>query len=225
MKKITNTIIGIVFVSFLGLLIQTVVQAQVMTFTSQMDVGARGSQVTALQQFLASYPQYYPEGLVTGYYGPLTQAAVRRFQAANGIDQVGRVGPITLARINLIGTGTGPGTGTGQDISAPYISNINVQSSAFGTSTTATISFMTNESSLGTVYYSNSPLQTVENQSNFTAPTIGGTAVQSNSGYVTSHNIQITNLTPNTTYYYRVMARDAAGNTSVSVERIMTSGF
>ena len=38
--------------------------------------GARGPQVEDLQNILKSDPAIYPEGLTTGYYGPLTKRAV-----------------------------------------------------------------------------------------------------------------------------------------------------
>ncbi len=66
----------------------------------ELEYGMRNDQVKALQRFLAQYPEIYPEGLVTGYFGPLTKLAVKRFQAKYGIRQVGRVGPKTLAKIN-----------------------------------------------------------------------------------------------------------------------------
>jgi len=65
--------------------------------------------VELLQQYLALDEEIYPQGLITGYYGPLTAAAVRKFQSAHGIDQVGVVGPITRARLNeLFEGGWGP---------------------------------------------------------------------------------------------------------------------
>lgn len=45
--------------------------------------GATGPDVTRLQQFLALDPAVYPEAQVTGYYGALTEAAVKRFQCKN----------------------------------------------------------------------------------------------------------------------------------------------
>ena len=45
--------------------------------------GASGADVTRLQQFLALDPAVYPEAQVTGFYGALTEAAVKRFQCKN----------------------------------------------------------------------------------------------------------------------------------------------
>ena len=47
--------------------------------------GMSGTDVTRLQQFLALDPSIYPEKSVTGYYGALTEAAVKRFQCKNKI--------------------------------------------------------------------------------------------------------------------------------------------
>jgi peptidoglycan hydrolase-like protein with peptidoglycan-binding domain len=78
------------------------------SLTAQAGIGSKGTNVSNLQTFLASNPMIYPEGLVTGYYGGLTAQAVRNFQLYYGIDQVGNVGPITLAKLNsVIGNGYG----------------------------------------------------------------------------------------------------------------------
>ena len=47
---------------------------------SDLKLGMTSAEVTALQQGLKQNPVVYPEGLVTGYFGPLTKAAVIRFQ-------------------------------------------------------------------------------------------------------------------------------------------------
>jgi peptidoglycan hydrolase-like protein with peptidoglycan-binding domain len=44
-----------------------------------------GGQVSLVQKFLALDKTIYPEGSVTGYFGPMTVRAVGRFQAKNGI--------------------------------------------------------------------------------------------------------------------------------------------
>lgn len=72
-----------------------------------LKLGSSGAGVTQLQQFLARDPSVYPEGKITGYYGALTQAAVKRFQAKSGIISsgtpsttgYGQVGPKTAAAI------------------------------------------------------------------------------------------------------------------------------
>ena len=57
--------------------------------------GVQGADVTALQTHLADNG-YYPEALVTGYFGPLTQKAVMQYQILNGISPVaGYVGSLT----------------------------------------------------------------------------------------------------------------------------------
>jgi hypothetical protein len=82
--------------------------ARANVFTKPLYRGLRDAQVTLLQAFLAKNSAIYPEGLVTGYFGPLTQAAVRRFQAKHGIVNYGtpwttgygHFGPKTRAKAN-----------------------------------------------------------------------------------------------------------------------------
>lgn len=56
--------------------------------------------VSLLQDFLAAQGYFKVEA--TGYFGPITQAAVESFQAANGIPTTGYVGPLTRAAIRSI---------------------------------------------------------------------------------------------------------------------------
>jgi plastocyanin/peptidoglycan hydrolase-like protein with peptidoglycan-binding domain len=84
-------------------------------------LGMSGSDVSALQQFLARDPSIYPEGRITGYFGALTQAAVQRFQAAHNIVSsgtpsttgYGTVGPRTIAAIALACNSSSAGAGSG----------------------------------------------------------------------------------------------------------------
>lgn len=70
------------------------------SFTKTLQRGAIGDEVSGLQKFLKQFPDIYPEGLITGYFGSLTKNAVIRFQIKEGIAAVGIVGPITRARLN-----------------------------------------------------------------------------------------------------------------------------
>ena len=54
-------------------------------FTHVLLRNSSGHEVHELQVFLASLSGIYPEGLITNFYGPLTEKAVQRFQAEYGI--------------------------------------------------------------------------------------------------------------------------------------------
>ncbi len=59
------------------------------------------SEVRCLQEFLRSQgPEIYPEGLVTGNFFSLTETAVKKYQASKGIIQTGYFGPLTRAAVN-----------------------------------------------------------------------------------------------------------------------------
>lgn len=65
-------------------------------------LGNRGDEVTLLQTLLARDKAIYPEGLVTGFFGPATRQAVRKFQEKYGLPAVGRVGPQTRAKLSEV---------------------------------------------------------------------------------------------------------------------------
>ena len=67
-------------------------------FTQYLTVGSSNSQVSALQSLLKKLGLY--SGPVTGNFGPLTEAAVKKYQQSRGLDQVGVVGPGTRAALN-----------------------------------------------------------------------------------------------------------------------------
>lgn len=88
-------------------------EAQVLALSAELEVakvelkvtrtlgrGTTGEDVKKLQQFLKKFPDIYPEGLATGYFGPLTETAVKRFQERHGIENVGVFGPKTLFKVN-----------------------------------------------------------------------------------------------------------------------------
>ena len=63
--------------------------------------GDAGDDVRTLQLLLAADPTVYPEGIISGRYGLLTVAAVRRYQRNHDLNQVGAVGQLTLKKLRL----------------------------------------------------------------------------------------------------------------------------
>ncbi|HEX8993803.1 MAG TPA: peptidoglycan-binding domain-containing protein [Candidatus Paceibacterota bacterium] len=184
--------------------------AQTMTtgsISSQLSFGSRGADVARLQTLLASNHDIYPRGLVTGYYGPLTRAAVVQFQLAYGISPVGRVGPVTLKKLNSILAMSDPTL----DIYAPIISGVGV---SFDTGS-PTLVWTTNEPARGKVYFDTTPLVGRETTRPMTEPYTSGMVVVENS-FDTNHAVALNNLTPGKTYYCIVESSDAAGNVSVT---------
>ena len=73
-------------------------------FARTLKKGSRGDDVKKLQEFLSADAEVYPEGEVTGYFGPMTAKAVGRFQerhgvAAPGEPGFGQLGPKTRAKL------------------------------------------------------------------------------------------------------------------------------
>ncbi len=75
-----------------------VLGASTYNFASNLTVGATGDAVSELQKRLTSEGVY--NGPVTGYFGNLTLAAVKAYQAKNGIAQTGFVGALTRNSFN-----------------------------------------------------------------------------------------------------------------------------
>lgn len=58
-------------------------------------IGSRSDEVKAIQEILKTDSDVYPEGYVTGYYGSLTEKAVRKLQKKCGIPETGVVDDAT----------------------------------------------------------------------------------------------------------------------------------
>lgn len=89
------------------------------------------------------------------------------------------------------------------DETPPVISSI----TATPTSTTAVITWLTDEASSSKVTYATSTLDTASS-----------TEMESDSALVTSHELTLTGLTASTTYYFIVESTDADDNTATSTE-------
>lgn len=183
--------------------------------TAQMDPGVRGYNVTSLQTFFADNSAIYPEGLITGYFGPMTKASVIRFQKMFGYAQVGRVGPQTMAKVNnLIANGGWQGevTNTNSDINAPMIYNLN---QSLGNNS-VTFSWQTNEFARAKVFYSLYPVIINEGDINsYGFSLVSGSVASADDQYRTNAQVTVSNLMPNTMYYYMVVSTDSTGNVSV----------
>ncbi len=185
------------------------------TLTRQLQLGMSGSDVSAVQTYLATNASYYPSGLVTGYFGQLTQTAVGKFQIARGIVNsgtpattgFGRIGPSTMSALNSMMGGVVMNTGE----SAPSFNTINVNV----TNNSATISWNTNENASAVVYYGTSYPSMVESSSN-TGVIIGGSSVLVHTDPRSSHSVVIDSLNSNTNYYYVLYVKDANGNESIT---------
>jgi peptidoglycan hydrolase-like protein with peptidoglycan-binding domain len=104
-------------------------------FNTDLTVGSKGSDVSALQTLLISKGYSIPAG-VTGYFGAQTKAAVSAWQTAAGITPTaGYFGPKSRAAINAMavgGTSTTPGCAAGA-----MFSSTTGQACAAGTTTVA----------------------------------------------------------------------------------------
>lgn len=68
--------------------------------TKELYKGVSGNEVKEVQKFLKQFSEIYPEGLVTGYYGPLTEKAVKKFQEKEGMPATGKIDETTRVKIN-----------------------------------------------------------------------------------------------------------------------------
>jgi len=127
-----------------------------------LKMGSSGDDVKRLQQFLARDASVYPEGSVSGYYGSLTEAAVRRWQVKYNIVSSGSadttgygvVGPRTAAAISLqcstyAGGGSGASAPVGGYIQVSPISGnapltVNVQATVNTTNSCAGATYTLN---------------------------------------------------------------------------------
>lgn len=196
---------------------------------NQLKEGMSGEDVKLLQEFLASDPDIYPKAFITGYFGALTKNALKRFQKKSCLPETGNVDEKTLWKINeLLKEGAGksgkippgllraPGIlkklcatstpTTTFDVIPPYISNISANVTS---SSTASISWKTDENANSKVYYSQiTPVD----------PQATTTLIKTDNSFVKDHLLNLTELSADTIYYYFVVSNDRAGNVATSTE-------
>ncbi len=79
--------------------VPTVVTSTNFMFTSNLGYGMRSADVVQLQNRL-KMAGYFTYPTSTGYFGPITRAAVKAYQTANGIPSTGFVGVLTRGALN-----------------------------------------------------------------------------------------------------------------------------
>ena len=196
---------------------------------NQLKFGMSSDEVKQLQELLATDSDIYPEGYITGFYGRLTEQAVKRFQKKVCLDQVGAVGPKTLSKINeLLTEGAGnsgkippglliaPGiqkklcATTTPDTTFPVISGVIATST---TATTTQIEWLTDELANSKVWHAT------------TTPVVEAisTLSVSSADYVLNHVIGLSGLTASTTYYYLAASTDNSGNMATATQASFTT--
>lgn len=79
---------------------QSTVASSSVLLMRTIGLGAKGADVKILQEFLQK--KGIGIGQVTGFFGKLTEDAVKKFQEANGLEAIGSVGAKTRALINSL---------------------------------------------------------------------------------------------------------------------------
>ena len=218
-------LIGTFFALFFVLSFSIVSAAHAATISNQLDIGSTGQDVTTLQTYLSGNANWYPSGLITGYFGALTQGGVKGFQSSEGIVSsgspattgYGRVGPTTLARLNeAMNVGNQSTLYT-----VPVLSSINVQRG----STFATFSWTTNEPTIGQIYWDTNAIRVDEATGPGQTPFVSGVLVQDQNGRQTNHTVTVSNLQPNTYYNYFMRSIDASGDMSEIIPNLFQTTY
>lgn len=165
------------------------------TFNVTLKQGSKGGEVSSLQTVLGIHAD--------GIFGPMTKAAVIRYQSSNGLAADGIVGPMTRSFLNNNGTVVSNGN-------APTISGVYINPSR----NSATVNWNTNIPARGMVYYSTSPLTTYEHENSVDVS--GLTAINDSENTHTSQNVSLLNLQAGTTYYYLIYTTSQSGDVSVT---------
>jgi len=154
---------------------------------------------------LAGYKVYY--GTSSGNYGNPIDVGNQTTYTVTGL--TGSTYYFAVTAYNTSGTESGYSNEVSKrfgDTTAPTLSSIAAGSI---TSTSATITWSTNEVATSQVEYG--------------LTTSYGSSSALNSSLVTAHSRVLNGLSPSTTYHYRVISRDAAGNTGTSGDRTFTT--
>ncbi len=230
MKKI----FGIAFFAFAVFGLAATASAQNL-LTYNLKLGMKADAQVAIMQNLLMSKGFLGSGNSTGNFGPLTFAAVRTYQGANGIDTTGFVGPLTRASMNAAISG---GSSTGGAVSlVPGCTSLVGYSPLSGVLCSSSQSANTNTLTVGQVQVSGVSSNTAYLSSTYAAPVssyytvrfeyasnptaftygsqakIGQIILNGKSG---SFSASLTNLVGGQTYYVRAVAEGGTYGTVAS---------
>ncbi len=88
--------------------------------TKSLFVGMSDTEVRTIQSYLSKDSSIYPEKIISGYFGKLTEKAVRRFQTKYGIRQTGIFDKLTRDKFNsLYALGTAVNKNINTNVATP----------------------------------------------------------------------------------------------------------
>ena len=187
------------------------------TFTANLTVGSKGSQVVALQDWLETKGYLVmPAGVAKGYFGGLTRSAVAKFQKANSISPaVGYFGPTTRGIVNamLINGSTTGGTTTGGTTTGGTTTGGTTTGGSTGVITTPGV-----EGTMTVELSSNPSSGTTLREGDVKAPVLG-LDITAKSSDIKVQRVKLdlgTNSTIYTKKYSRVYLTDPSGNVLAS---------
>ena len=156
-----------------------------------LKLGSSGDDVKALQKVLASIAGIYPEKLVTGYYGSLTEKAVGRLQVKYKLTSSGVVSGDTLKKVNELQS---------ESNTAPTISALTITPLSYSSSM---VSWKTDQLSTTEIFYSSAPFTTTSDKLTVKDMTLSR-----------SHAVEITRLSPSTKYYFTIVSANTVSHES-----------
>ncbi len=216
-----------------------------------LHLGDSGEQVRYLQALLASDPGIYPQGLITGYFGALTQIALARYQAKHGLAPVGFIGPQTRQNLDddfahmPLGVSTSSPSGVCSFIPPGHLTapgwlkhhegedqeNWLVPGCAYGqnqgTTTPASapslaaIAVSGISSSAVTITWTTNVYATGSVSVGTT--TSYGTSASQGTGFSMNHSVTVSSLAPSTTYHFLVTSTGVSGKTATSSDMTFTT--
>lgn len=222
----------------------TVELKEAIAVAAELRAGMTSEEVKALQEILAADPDIYPEGIVSGFYGPLTAKAVAKFQKKHGIEGEASVGMKTRARLNalandkdfrckawgkLIAPGQQKKRLGNADVDLSVCAKVpegiikKIEEWKTGTSTDTRAPGISNieiddvtEDSALISWESNERVKATVWYSTDEDVELDDAEKETSSTFALEHKLTLENLEEDTEYFFKIVVTDKAGNTATS---------